>query len=567
MKQGMAFFAVCMIILSSCGIFTTLGSNGGTSNGKGPVSTDARILQFSIKSLQHTVYGTDTFSVVAEIDEERKRITAIIPDTTDITTLDIDVQLSEGVRLIIPSGESYIAADDVTPISLSAIDATGQLELKVTAGVNTNTYTIVVTKVAQGFIPIFVEAHFDYVRDNLTSNYILMNDIALTDDFAPIGNQNAMFNGIFAGNEKRISNLKTPKSSEYYIGFFGVIGLNGEVRNLVLELAGGDENNPDVQGHTYVGSLVGRNYGRITNVVGIGGFVSGSFYVGGLVGNNASTGDIEESYATGTVSGSSSYIGGLVGHNDGDITKSYATGDLPGNSSYAGGLVGKNGTGSSIMDSYATGNLTAGNSRVGGLVGDNYGSVTRSYATGDVSGNGRVGGLVGYNYTTKTITESYATGKVEGEIEHIGGLVGENYGDIINSYATGAVEGAKDFVGGLAGSLYGSIERSYSTGTVVGSGTYLGGLVGFHNTGRIEMSYFDAILATPSTRAELYPAAGGIADLSGIVTYYTVDGSVRVGNSASAAAVKQGDFSDLDFTAVWQLSNDGQWPILQWQGS
>ena len=68
---------------------------------------------------------------------------------------------------------------------------------------------------------------------------------------------------------------------------------------------------------------------------------------------------------------------------------------------------------------------------VGGLVGENEGNITSSYSTGTVSGNMRVGGLVGHN-SEGSITSSYSTGSVSGD-DHVGGLVGYNNGSITSS--------------------------------------------------------------------------------------------------------------------------------------
>jgi hypothetical protein len=70
---------------------------------------------------------------------------------------------------------------------------------------------------------------------------------------------------------------------------------------------------------------------------------------------------------------------------------------------------------------------------VGGLVGFNNGEITNSYATGSVNGAAEVGGLVGYNNHNGTINSSYATGSVNGYL-YVGGLVGVNDGTINSSY-------------------------------------------------------------------------------------------------------------------------------------
>jgi filamentous hemagglutinin family protein len=98
-------------------------------------------------------------------------------------------------------------------------------------------------------------------------------------------------------------------------------------------------------------------------------------------------------------------VGGLVGLNNGAaISNSYVSGIVSG-SSYAGGLVGYS-PGGSISNSYSSASVTARSGYgAGGLVGVNYGSISQSYATGKVNGSSYVGGLVGLNYGT--VANSY----------------------------------------------------------------------------------------------------------------------------------------------------------------
>ena len=163
---------------------------------------------------------------------------------------------------------------------------------------------------------------------------------------------------------------------------------------------------------------------------------------------------------------------------------------------YVGGLMGY-ARNSSITDSYATGAVEGKGSQIGGLVGrnDSDSNTTGSYAAGSVAGTGDdIGGLVGRN-NKSSITASYATGAVEGTEDNVGGLLGyaSSNSNITNSYATGAVEGAKDYVGGLVGytrsNSNSNITNSYATGSV--SGRYsVGGLLGYaNNDSRIIDSY------------------------------------------------------------------------------
>jgi len=147
---------------------------------------------------------------------------------------------------------------------------------------------------------------------------------------------------------------------------------------------------------------------------------------------------------------------------------------------------------------------------IGGVVGQNYGSVLNCYSTGTVSGRYDAGGLVGSNHGSVTL--SYSTGVINGD-EDIGGLVGDNGhgGSITTSYSTGSVSGGR-YVGGLVGdNTAGSITKSYSTATVNGS-SRVGGLVGFN---------YGHPLGTGSSITTSYSTASvsGSFDVGGLVGY------------------------------------------------
>ena len=112
-------------------------------------------------------------------------------------------------------------------------------------------------------------------------------------------------------------------------------------------------------------------------------------------------------------------------------------------------------------------------SNLGGLAGRNEDTVTESYATGSVEGVDAVGGLVGRNQDT--VTESYATGSVEGDGQ-VGGLVGRNADTITESYAVGLVTGNED-VGGLCFDPFdsGTVTDSYWDTETTGQSTSDGG--------------------------------------------------------------------------------------------
>ena len=146
-----------------------------------------------------------------------------------------------------------------------------------------------------------------------------------------------------------------------------------------------------------------------------------------------------------TVIGKSS-VGGLAGSIRGTVSNSYAIGNVSGDSS-VGGLVGYNQ--GPVSNCYATGTV-AGELDVGGLVGCNMGFVNNSYSASSVTGNSSVGGLVGQN-SEGTVSNSHWTGSVVGN-SFVGGVVGYNFmGSMSNCYSTGSVTG-DEYVGGIVGS-------------------------------------------------------------------------------------------------------------------
>ncbi|MDA3901445.1 MAG: hypothetical protein PF637_13120 [Spirochaetes bacterium] len=288
---------------------------------------------------------------------------------------------------------------------------------------------------------------------NRNANYQVMADIDLASegyvDWEPI---TAAFAGKMMGNGHTITAKKI--SGITNVGIFSeVSGTLKEINVTVTELVKNTG--------SFTGILAGKNSGTIDRCT-VSGSVSGTTQVGGLVGQNVVNGSITDSHSYGEVNGTD-YVGGLVGYNNSSsiaymaITNSSANGDVTGIASSVGGLVGSNGMGS-ITLSYATGDVS-GERIIGGLVGNMAkGDISSCYATGDITGSGvNVGGLAGSHTSISSIKNCYARGTVNGA-DHVGGLVGNNLRSIENSYATGGngtfgVSGAvgASFVGGLIG--------------------------------------------------------------------------------------------------------------------
>ncbi|WP_312068755.1 filamentous hemagglutinin N-terminal domain-containing protein [Acinetobacter sp.] len=232
---------------------------------------------------------------------------------------------------------------------------------------------------------------------------------------------------------------------------------------------------PNGTGGMGAGGLVGSGQGiynsHATGNILSGAYVNGNWHpelgfagAGGLIGflgaQENSSHHIDQSYATGKVSGLFG-LGGLVGatvYRGSDqtprlyINNSYATGDVIASdaveSQHIGGLVGGNAPDNIINASYATGRVK-GNTNVGGLIGhNNDGIVTNSYSTSTVEGKTSVGGLIGYNIGT--VENSYSNGAVTG-VNHVGGLIGDDpyaNGIVINSYWNNETSGQYTSAGG-----------------------------------------------------------------------------------------------------------------------
>ncbi|WP_158279347.1 MBG domain-containing protein [Azospirillum humicireducens] len=262
-----------------------------------------------------------------------------------------------------------------------------------------------------------------------------------------------MYTGGLAGHGSGL--IKNVNTAVTVTGTERVGGLVGE---MAQDMAGGSVIDSSaagaVNGASNIGGLIGilgeqgviltgsHATGTVTSIAS-----GAQSYIGGLVGFNSGT-PIESSYATGDVrksSGTSNYSGGLVGFNTGTIRNSYATGSVT-NSSTAGGLAGYNE--SSISNAYATGQVgNADADTVGGLIGQNSGTLSKVYATGSVTGTSKVGGLIGNN-DGAAVTQAYATGAVTGGNTDVGGLIGLSWGAVTASYWDTETTGQASSAGG-----------------------------------------------------------------------------------------------------------------------
>jgi hypothetical protein len=294
----------------------------------------------------------------------------------------------------------------------------------------------------------------------------------------------------------------------------------------------------------YAGGLIGKTDSSISNAYATGIVVGGGDYVGGLVGMSDYNTHINQSYATGSVSGVG-YVGGLSGALY-YASNSHAEGVVVGTGDYVGGFSGN--AYNDIDNCYATGNVSTTGSRVGGFIGDTYNVITYSHSTGDVHGdgqyvggfagvteggtiqysyskgnvvstyssnNGAVGGFIAATFTGNTVESSYSTGNVSGLTIDVGGFIGHNTAPINNCRATGSVTSTNNNVGGFIGTNHNGISNSFSSGNVnadSNNSDNVGGLIGY-NTDQISLCFsISNVVGHDSVGGFLGKSVGVISD-------------------------------------------------------
>ena len=223
------------------------------------------------------------------------------------------------------------------------------------------------------------------------------------------------FAGVFDGNGHTICGLYIDSSNEDDRGLFGYVS-GGTVKNLTVEGV--------VNGRSYVGGIVGRNNGTLENCRS-NVEVSGSNYVGGIAGGALNDSSIENCINIGSVTagGASGSVGGIAGLALSDVKNCYNTGDVTlTDGKDAGGIVGYN-AGNTIENCYNTGSVTGMDNATGGIVGNNYGQVLSCYNVGKITGPD-AGGISGlWNdgssakncyYLADTASQGTASGSVSG---------------------------------------------------------------------------------------------------------------------------------------------------------
>ncbi|WP_443685034.1 hypothetical protein, partial [Phascolarctobacterium succinatutens] len=401
-------------------------------------------------------------------------------------------------------------------------------------------------------------------RDALSYNYILKNDIdasglvnaAGNSTYNTIGRGTKAFTGTFDGDGHTIVGLQAKG------GIFGKLGSGAVVKNINIASSVFTGNTSDS-----VGAVAAENNGgSISGISGYGNTIKGSDgYIGGLVGKNY--GDISNSNDHSTViAGEGTVAGGIAGVNGtkegigGTIdnvqsNSAVTTGDLVGNQ-YAdnlGGIVGKNEMllNEMLLNKYNINNVSAhgvtgktGNTKTsGGIVGTNEGRISNAYNESIIHGSENIGAVAGKNGTQTSNSKLTELNDVANAAEIIGDAGSKNVGGLVGMQEhattnqgrnTGAITGCTN-VGGMvgynaAGSYLNNLENSPQA-TIIGI-TNVGGIAGV-NEGVISAD--DQLNLVNSGKIHGWENVGGIAgknsgtidNVNSNINLYVIDAATR----------------------------------------
>ena len=346
-------------------------------------------------------------------------------------------------------------------------------------------------------------------RDALSYNYVLKNDIdasGLVDaagksTYNTIGSGDKSFRGTFDGDGHTIVGLQANG------GIFGKLGSGAVVKdiNIVSSVFTGKETDASV------GAVAAENNGgKISGISGYGNTVKGGGYIGGLVGKNY--GGISNSDDQSTViAGANTVAGGIAGMNGGTVdgwpigyienvqsNSAVTTGDL-GEGLYAsnlGGIVGKNEELSGVSWIYNINNVSAhgvtgktGNTKTsGGIVGTNECGISNAYNESIIHGSENIGGIAGSNAMVGSDGSQATLENIANAVEIIGDAGSQNVGGLV---------GMQD---------HATTNQGRNTGAITGC-TNVGGMVGYNTAG----SYLNNLENSPQATITGITNVGGIA--------------------------------------------------------
>lgn len=408
-----------------------------------------------------------------------------------------------------------------------------------------------------------VAEHLNDGRDALSYNYILKNDIDASGNstYNTIGSGTKAFTGTFDGDGHTIVGLQAKG------GIFGKLGSGAVVKNINIASSVFTGKNTDS-----VGAVAAENNGgSISGISGYGNTIKGSGgYIGGLVGKNY--GGISNSNDHSTViAGADTVAGGIAGVNGtkagigGTIdnvqsTSAVTTGVLA-EFQYAsnlGGIVGKNEYNINNVSAHGITGKTGNTKTSGGIVGTNEGRISNAYNESIIHGSENIGGVAGNNGTQASKSEQTELNDVANAVEIIGDAGGKNVGGLVGMQEhattnqgrnTGVITGCTN-VGGMVGynkadSYLNNLENSPQA-TITGI-TNVGGIAGV-NEG--EISADDQLNLVNSGKIHGWENVGGIAgknsgsiaNVNSNINLYVIEEATRTALKGNAVITPKAQF-------------------------
>lgn len=372
---------------------------------------------------------------------------------------------------------------------------------------------------------------------DLAGEYELTADVRLSENFVPIGSENAPFTGTFNGGGFTVS------GGSYAALFACTDGAEIRDLNVTQSTVGAD---------TVFGGIVGTARGAT--------LIEGCSFSGTLALNAGGA------YAIG---------GGIVGTTDTQTVVKGCTANvslLVSDKPYylaLGGIVGKNGGTVSACRSFGTLEAVSDVYRIdlGGIVAENSGTVEGCRNGASVKGSIRteaaqmfVGGVVGCNSGTVTRSQNLAELSGTGISVYplyLGGVAGMNCGGKLELAKNAAVlTASKTVVGGVVGYNLGhkteaELYELLNSGTFSTHDSLVGGLVGVSTATESEDS---AVSLAYALNLSDVPAVGN-ADVGTVTQVYSIGEADRYSTSVSAKALCEAGLAALEEHRAEWVSN------------
>ena len=312
-------------------------------------------------------------------------------------------------------------------------------------------------------------------------------DLSSERDWTPIEG----FKGTLVGNGHSIKNLTAKVRSNDNVGLFGE--LLGTVNGVKLEnvniTGSGSGNN--------VGAIAGKSSGTIDNCQ-VSGTINCEYAtkVGGIVGYTTKPNNITNNVNNANVT-SYEKVGGIVGNIvvNGSLTfKSNTNNGAISGTNYVGGIVGvfqsvqpssKGTSTATISDCENNGAVTASGDYAGGIAGQATGIYVSDWGdyyvyleisdcenNGEVTGKDYTAGIYGYggNYV-RSVTACVNTADITGH-KYVGGYIGYSSNTATQNMNNSNKITGKGYVGGIAG-YTGNVQNCKNNGEIVSTGTVL----------------------------------------------------------------------------------------------